>query len=168
MSIFKSVGKFLFGEKQKDVTSGYEKAGIEEGVNAQRTALRGLMSTGVTQDLKPQVEMEKSAIRSSAEDTLRRLKDLRVARGQVGTSLGVGQESGIMRQSALQQAMLGAQMPERLRQMQRNEFMQNIQAANPLAGITRQIQQGSSGVVAPMLVAGAGAAAGAATGKLVG
>jgi hypothetical protein len=107
--------------------------------------------------------MEKSAIRSSAEDTLRRLKDMRLARGQVGTSLGMGTESGIMRQSALQQAMTGASANERLRQMQ----LQNMGAASSLANRDRTIQQGTPGI-APLIGTIAGGIMGGSAGAQMG
>ena len=146
--VYRGIGgkKGVFGEGPKDITPEDERAGISEGVAAQREALSELRKGTTLESLKPQLEIEKQAIRSSAEDTLRRLRDLRAARGQVNTSLGQGTESGIMKQSALQQAMIGASANDRLRQMQ----MQNIQAASPLAQRDRQVTTGSPGL-APLI-----------------
>lgn len=187
-SFKKELGKVFsregaFGRGPQDITPEPLKQIQGQARDVQKSALSQLMGVQAPtlESITGEVESEKQAIRSSAEDTLRRLRDLRAARGQVNTSLGQGTEAGMMRQSALQQAMLGTTIPERLRQAQISNAMQRIQGAGGVMSApgTIVMDQGKQGWVPGQMEAGgaifggifggpAGAQAGGSAGRATG
>jgi len=162
----------LFGEKTQ--TGGAEEIG--GGFRSQAQQLLGdvigrerkqFAKFDPTQEARAGVSRERRALRGAQQDRLRSLRQRIAQQGLQGTSIGLGQEVGIGRDFATQQALLQADLPARIRRLRGGESARLAAIAQPAtrAQFAQRATRGRSQGLIQGLIGGAGEAGGSALGQ---